>query len=259
MIIYSQQNNPLFNNIPAKSLKTNKVAFGFINNLEDNRKIAKEAYAYVENLQLFSTTKDIDPEVFNKSKYADDYSLKEFENKISRDRNWLDNRRNGKPIDEFVNITVDSAKNLRIGNCAENAILAAHYLINEKKFFNFALISTFGDVDNPNAFHKNPILYSNNVNLNHDHVFVVAGLDKNADLSKPETWGDNAVILDPWGEINATPVNKNGRLNHEWLDSMKKLTRSSTPPVFTNYAPFIDPTKDKFSVYNWENHRGNLK
>ena len=31
-----------------------------------------------------------------------------------------------------------------------------------------------------------------------DHIFTVINLDKNADLRKPETWGNEAIIIDPW-------------------------------------------------------------
>lgn len=34
-----------------------------------------------------------------------------------------------------------------------------------------------------------------------EHVFTIAGLDPKADISNPETWGQNAVIVDGWAGI----------------------------------------------------------
>lgn len=42
----------------------------------------------------------------------------------------------------------------------------------------------------------------NNVDKsNRNHAFTVFGLDKNADISKPHTWGKNAIIVDGWANI----------------------------------------------------------
>ncbi len=44
------------------------------------------------------------------------------------------------------------------------------------------------------------------------HCFVVVGRDPNSELSKPETWGKQAHVIDPWaatigGELQGTPSN----------------------------------------------------
>ncbi|HHF7344084.1 TPA: hypothetical protein ACPSKB_000485 [Legionella feeleii] len=45
-----------------------------------------------------------------------------------------------------------------------------------------------------------------------DHCFVVIGRRKNSDLRDPSTWGPDAVICDPWGNVNFSvreQLNKN--------------------------------------------------
>ncbi len=34
-----------------------------------------------------------------------------------------------------------------------------------------------------------------------DHSFIVSGMAKGADTKKPSTWGNNAVIVDPWSNV----------------------------------------------------------
>ena len=34
-----------------------------------------------------------------------------------------------------------------------------------------------------------------------DHSFIVTGLDKGADIREPKTWGNEAVVVDPWCNI----------------------------------------------------------
>lgn len=42
---------------------------------------------------------------------------------------------------------------------------------------------------------------NNGENIHKNHAFTVIGLDKNADLANPQTWGKNAVIVDAWANI----------------------------------------------------------
>ncbi|HBG48369.1 MAG TPA: hypothetical protein DDW90_02455 [Cyanobacteria bacterium UBA9971] len=239
--------------IPSDSIKARFLSFGVNNQLENNLKLAQESFKYVKNLNLFSTTKDIEENSFKESSFADDYSLSDFKHKLMGDRIFLDRQRKGKNIDDFVKITGKLAPCMHMGNCTENAVLAAKYLAENKKITNFALIAGFSEIEDSDKFHSNPLRYQNATAT--DHVFVVVGLDKNADLSNPSTWGKEAVIVDPWGDITA-PVYKGGNINQEWVTEMKKLFETQNDLTFTNYAPFIDNTHDENSVYNWYNHRG---
>ena len=170
------------------------------------------------------------------------------------DRVFLDKKRKGTSIDDFVKITAQCAPSMHMGNCTENAILAAKHLAENKKGANFALVAAFSEIKNREEFYLNPLAYYDekikDSNIA-DHVFVVVGLDKTADLSKPSTWGKESVILDPWGNI-VKPVYSGDNINHEWINEMKKELQTQDDLTFTNYAPFIDGTKDKESVYNWQ-------
>jgi len=239
--------------IPSASIKAKFLSFGVNNQLENNLKLAQESYDYVKSLNLFSTTKDIDEDSFNKSRFADDYSLSDFKGKLMGDRIFLDKKRKGKSIDDFVEITGKLAPCMHMGNCAENAVLAAKYLAENKKITNFALIAGFSEIEDKDEFYSNPLRYQNATAT--DHVFVVVGLDKNADLKNPSTWGKEAVIIDPWGEI-VKPVSNGDKINQEWVTEMKKLLKTQNDLTFISYASFIDNTHDKNSVYNWYNHRG---
>ena len=245
--------------IPSASIKAKFLSFGVNNQLENNLKLAQESYDYVKSLNLFSTTKDIDEDSFNKSRFADDYSLSDFKHKLMGDRIFLDRQRKGTSIEDFVTITSKYAPSMHMGNCTENAVLAAKYLAENKKNTNFALIGAFSEIEDKDEFYSNPLdYYKNKVRTNTDHVFVIVGLDKNADLSNPSTWGKEAVIVDPWGDI-VKPVSNGDNINQEWVKEMKKLLETQNDLTFINYAPFIDNTHDENSVYNWNNHRGKTK
>ena len=242
--------------IPTDSIKARFLSFGSNNDLNNNLKLAQEAYSYVKNLNLFSTTKKIDEDSFNQSRFADDYSLHDFNHKLMGDRIYLDKQRKGKSIDDFVRITCELAPLMHMGNCTENAILTANYLAENKKITNFALIAAFSEIEDPKGFYDSPLKYYDkkikNNNCTADHAFVVVGLDKNAKLNNPLTWGKEAVIIDSWGDI-VQPVFKDDKLNLQWLEEMKKKMGTQNDLTFTNYAPFIDCTQDKKSIYNWDN------
>ena len=179
--------------IPTDSIKARFLSFGSNNDLNNNLKLAQEAYSYVKNLNLFSTTKKIDEDSFNQSRFADDYSLHDFNHKLMSDRIYLDKQRKGKSIDDFVKITCEYAPIMHMGNCTENAILTANYLAENKKITNFALIAAFSEIEDTKGFYDSPLDYYDkkikNNSCSSDHVFVVVGLDKNANLSNPLTWG----------------------------------------------------------------------
>ena len=69
-------------------------------------------------------------------------------------------------------------KNLNVANCGDRATLVQQKL-NEQHI--------------PN---KKVVLQSSEPFA--EHEFNVIGLDENADISDPSTWGDNAVIIDTW-------------------------------------------------------------
>jgi hypothetical protein len=75
------------------------------------------------------------------------------------------------------------AKQLQIGNCGENAVLALDYVVRNAP-----------DVDAEVYLMQG-----------YDHAFLVIGRDPQSDPVKPETWGEDAYVCDPW-EGAAYPV-----------------------------------------------------
>lgn len=67
------------------------------------------------------------------------------------------------------------ARQKQCGNCGEMACLAFVTLMDSKVAPLDILSLTHGD-----------------------HAFVVIGRDANSDLNKPDTWGNQSVICDPW-------------------------------------------------------------
>lgn len=236
--------------LPANILRANflgSLAFKGSSKLEDNLQLARETVDYVKSLKLISNT-ELEMKGLTGGENYEDYT------KSISDRMFLDRKRNNKPIDEFIKITKELTPLLHTGNCAEQAILAAVYLHEKKNIDNFAMVAAI-EVTNRKEFEEHPIKHGYNAN---NHVFVVIGLANNADLNKPETWGKDAVIVDPWSNTVAPALNNDDNTQNG-ICKIKKLPlfRSDENIEFINYAPFIDPTKDPDSVYNWENHSQN--
>lgn len=77
------------------------------------------------------------------------------------------------------NETVKWSRGTGGGNCAENASLALDYVANNE----------------PEAFAE---IYQLDPAV--DHVFCVIDRKKDSDPNKPETWGENAFVCDPWAD-----------------------------------------------------------
>lgn len=75
--------------------------------------------------------------------------------------------------------TIEICKKLSLGNCYEMALMALDYVLR------FAPPSVYAEV----------YLIEGG-----DHVFLVLGREKNSTASKPETWGKEAYICDPWSD-----------------------------------------------------------
>lgn len=86
----------------------------------------------------------------------------------------------------FINQIKENIKNYNMANCGERAFLVSDQL-NKMGIAN-KIVEISGN--NPHSA----------------HVFNVIGLAPNADITKPETWGNNAVIIDTW-------ANKTGKAN----------------------------------------------
>lgn len=65
-----------------------------------------------------------------------------------------------------------------VGNCSEYATLALRYI------------------------HKQSSIYAETMYIQDgDHAFVVIGRPIDTDINKPETWGEDAVVCDPWSDM----------------------------------------------------------
>lgn len=71
----------------------------------------------------------------------------------------------------------------------------------------------------------------NNVDKsNRNHAFTVFGLDKNANISKPHTWGKNAIIVDGWANI--------AKKAQEGVEYLKQLFQLNTKEETCVFEPF---------------------
>lgn len=200
-----------------------------------NLKAGKEAVNYVKSMNLKSPTAMEFENPFIKYRPTSEYK------EASETSSYLDNSRRNLPIDKFVKVTVEKAPRLKVGNCTDQAILVANYLIEKKGIDNVALVCCSMKGQNP---------------LNPDelekHVFAVVGLDKNAKLSDPSTWGNKAVVLDPWSDIVAPVESENP--SYRALNKLYARFRTNFI-AFENCAKYIGSTDDPNSKYNWENYQ----
>lgn len=208
------------------------------NELESNLTLAKEALKFVKDMHLRSNTA-----MEHENPYISYRPTGEYEEIVS-DINYLNNIRQRKSIDDYVKITKERAPLMGVGNCSDQAILAANYLIEKKNYKNVAMIALTMKGQNP----LDPGAID-------QHVFAVMGLDKDADLTKPETWGENAVVVDPWGNI-CDPINSSNP-SKSAMNKLYVLFRTKYL-IFDNYSKYIDRDKDKNTPYNWENYRNRL-
>lgn len=89
------------------------------------------------------------------------------------DENSFDN----KTINKIRYLTkLKYAKIFKIGNCGEHALVALHYLQKHQK----SVRAEFAYMTNA------------------DHNFVVVGRDPESSLTDSSTWGESAIICDPW-------------------------------------------------------------
>lgn len=94
---------------------------------------------------------------------------------------------------ETINTMASVSSIVKVGNCGELAAVAA---VEARKI-------KFGRIDFCS------VQYSTNEQNN--HIFLILNKEDGSDINKPETWGDKALILDPWREkvYKAVDFNKN--------------------------------------------------
>lgn len=112
---------------------------------------------------------------------------RKLEIKIDKTRDIVDmKKRCGYDIYDAVDFAV---RKTHTANCGEQAVLVSNSL--SKKGILNKIVSMEVYKNNASNFPLN------------GHSFCVIGLDDAADISKPETWGNDAVIVDLWSNTVA--------------------------------------------------------
>lgn len=120
---------------------------------------------------------------------------------------------------------IADCKKFSIGNCYELALMALDYMIRNHPHVNAEVYSISGG----------------------DHVFLVIGRKSDSDPAKPETWGDEAYICDPWSN-NVYPAKEylKQTKNFYWTqDSMGKQI---------NHIEDFDPLRHKMEPIKNQNN-----
>lgn len=91
-------------------------------------------------------------------------------------------------FDDFISELKTSMKTKRFANCHEHAFVAKHNLLKKGEDPHIISINILDIQTN-----KYKDKYSSY------HIFTVFGLKKDAQFNKPETWGQEAVVVDTWG------------------------------------------------------------
>ena len=92
-------------------------------------------------------------------------------------------------FEEYIYVLMDSATTSGVANCAERAYIVQSELLKQKEAAHVVKM-TLQDKSNPDL----KIKFG-------EHVFTVFGLKRGSDLTKPEKWGDNAVVVDWWANM----------------------------------------------------------
>lgn len=82
-----------------------------------------------------------------------------------------------------INYLKAAVKNQKTANCQEQAFL----IHNELK-----------EMGIPSQNVRINFVQKDSEQIHKNHAFTVIGLDKDADIQRPHTWGKNAVIVDAW-------------------------------------------------------------
>ena len=95
----------------------------------------------------------------------------------------LEIRMHAERIENPVEYLKEAVKVKKASNCGECVAIIADKLKSEKIEYKNIIMS----INKKDTFEKRA-----------NHAFSVIGMNKNADVSKPKTWGKNAVIIDAW-------------------------------------------------------------
>ncbi len=159
------------------------------NNYNIGRNVMNEFYQKYPNLRSFTMAETLAKNAERNN--SNPYITQILKNQADKDFNTmieiLEKRPDNKNItfEEYINMIEKEFQEYRFANCGERA----YYLHNQmnQKGINNKVIEIGGN------------------SAENSHVFNVIGLDKNADINNPETWGENAVVIDVWTNKLCSP------------------------------------------------------
>lgn len=115
--------------------------------------------------------------------------------------------------------SIECSKKFSIGNCHEMAELALDYIAHHVPHVDAEIFELLGG----------------------NHVLLVVGRKKGSDARKPETWGDEAYICDPWSD-DVYPAS-------EYLSRTKNFYQeySAVEGTYTNHIEDFNQSKHTFA------------
>jgi len=162
----------------------NRISINQNSNYNTGKFVMNEFYKKYPNLNSFTMTETIVKKLENNN--ANPYVIQKM--KEQADINFktmieiLDKRPDFKDItfEQYINMIENEFQQYNHANCGERAYYL-HNLMNQKGI-------------------DNTIIEISGNSASNSHVFNVIGLDKNADINNPETWGENAIVVDVWAK-----------------------------------------------------------
>jgi hypothetical protein len=178
-------------------------------NINLGRNIIKEFYKQFPSVES-STLLDIEimrRDLNNENSRELDLLVEKRDKMFDKYKKTLDKRIQEKRFS--MEELIKDIKASNIANCGDRAVIV-------------------DDMLHKNGYNNTKIVNIKGNNCFNEHVFNVIGLDKNADITKPETWGENAVIIDAW-------ANKTGKAN-DIIDFYKDflLYNTCNQPMYFN-------------------------
>ncbi len=224
-----------------------------INTLQSNLALSREAVQKVKSYQLVSPTRQVLNGTLEKDVYtkADGYieNLRD-EVDIYKDIKAKDKiSALTKRFEDIIDYIEELCLNKGVGNCEEQAFIAAKYL--RRKGAKKVAVLTFELPEHLKE--KSPNKTFDKFKSFGEHNFVVCGLKRSASLQDPKTWGKNAVVVDPWLGIASPAV--------EGMELMRNAT--GLPQNYMKYITIEDYISEAFvpeefygslakNPYSWE-------
>ena len=191
------------------------------NNPFDNQAIAKAANSYSRD-QIREGTTQLQNNFYDIYKQrALSQAIRDIRQAVVKDDFFLNIENT---ITHFEKRIAD-CKKFSIGNCHELALMALDYMVRNQPRVNAEVYSIKGG----------------------DHVFLVIGRANDSDPRKPETWGDNAYICDPWSDA-VYPAK-------DYLEKTKNFYCTvNIDGTLTNHIEDFDPSRHEMDPIPGQNN-----